>query len=57
VVHDSEKLLNLEFKVPVLGLSDTGKVQTKTKGGSLTLKLISKDYYILVSKTGDWTAI
>ena len=57
VVHDSEKLLNLEFKVPVLGLSDTGKVQTKTKGSSLTLKLISKDYYILVSKTGDWAAI
>ncbi len=57
VIYDSDKRLNLDFKVPVLGLSDTGKVQTSTKGSSLTLKCISKDYYILVSKTGDWTAI
>lgn len=57
VIHDSNKWLSVDFKVPVLGLSGTGKVQTEDKGSSLTLKLINKAYYILVSKTGDWTAI
>lgn len=57
VIFDSNKRLSLDFKVPVLGLSNTGKVQATTKGSTLTLKLISKDYYILVGKTGDWTAI
>ncbi len=56
IVCDSDQRCELQFKVPVLGLSDTGNVETTTKGSSLTLKCISTDYYVLVGKTGEWTA-
>lgn len=54
IIQDNDIQTFYEFKLPILGLSNNGKVNCSTKGSVLQLMNVKNEYYILISKTGTW---